>query len=132
VIGCFLPLVGGIGGNVSVIALVSEDVPYAIAVPLSAAGIAFLALIVASNDAVGKAMLGGAVIALASPWTAVWLICLFAAHRMFSFLGGYDYGASIGIGAVLLAVGFGTSLVGGFLIIRGAVAEKQDEPKEST
>ena len=45
-----------------------------------------------------------------------------AANKLMSSLGAFAGGAGIGIGVILLAAGFTVAVVGGFIILREAVA----------
>ena len=128
-LGCFLPLVSGVGRNVSIIPTVVNEVGQALIVPLSAAAIALLAWLSASGNAQRRALLGGGVIAIASPWAVFWVLGLTAARQLGSGLGAFTFGADIGVGAIVLAVGFCGSLFGGFVVIRDACIERTHEPQ---
>jgi hypothetical protein len=113
--GCFLPLVSGAGENISVIPSLVNEVPHALVLPLSAVAIVIMAWTAQTARADHRSLLHGGVIAVSSPWATFLLLALFTANKASSYLGFFTFGAGIGVGVIVLALGFAASLVGGFL-----------------
>jgi len=121
--GCFLPLLAsGVGENTSIIPALTRHSAYALLAPLSALAVALMAWAAASGAAESRVMLGGGVIALGSPWVVLWVMAIFAATKVVSELGPFSGGAAVGVGAIALALGFACGVIGGFMILREAVA----------
>ncbi len=114
-VGCFLPLVSGIGENTSVIPNLVNQVPQALVVPLSAIAIVIIAWTAHTAQAERKSLLHGGIIAVSSPWAVFLLLGVLAANKASSSLGPFTFGAGIGIGVIMLVAGFSASLVGGFM-----------------
>ena len=119
-LGCFLPLAHGIDESTSLIPSVTNQFGYAYAVPACAILVALMAWAATGGRGETRARSGGGVIAVSSPWLVFFALTMLAATRVDQFLGPRSFGAGIGIGLVALTVGFGTSLVGGFLILEDA------------
>jgi len=116
-IGCFLPLASAMGEHVTVIRGITEqDGSFLLILPLSAVALAVMAS-TGGDSRLNRALLGGGVIALSSPWAVLWLLLLLGDQRLISSLGMFSFGAEIEIGAFALAIGFTVALVGGFVIL---------------
>jgi len=117
IIGCFLPLASGMGEHVSLIPSVTREFSHAYVVPVSAILIAIMAWAGATGSKRNRLLNGGGVIAVSSPWTAMFLLALLATVRAQGFFGWLNLGDNIGPGAIALPLGFALSLLGGFLIL---------------
>lgn len=122
-IGCFLPLAQSMGESVSLVPSVAEEFSYAYIVPASAIIIALVAWAGTVGSTKSRVSNGGAVIAVSSPWTVLFVLVILGATRALGYLGPLSFGTDIGIGLIALAVGFGMALIGGFMILQNAVEE---------
>lgn len=126
-LGCLLPLESSSGMQSAVLPGIFEVMQssgYAailLVLPLSAVAVVVMTLSAMSGSGYRRAMLGGATIAVSSPWAIFFVIAIFAANKFTSALGPLAGGASVGIGALLLAAGFGVALAGGFMILKEAI-----------
>jgi hypothetical protein len=120
--GCFLPLASGVAENTSIIPALTKETAYALLVPLSALALAAMAWSAASAPPQSRAMLGGSVIALGSPWAVLCILLILAATKAISALGEWGLGGGgVGAGVFALAAGFVAAVVGGFIMLREAV-----------
>jgi hypothetical protein len=135
-LGCLLPVESRSGMESAILPAIfkamqySQDAAILLVLPLSAVAIVVLTLCATSGSADRRAMLGGTTIAVGSPWAVVSLLALFAANKLVSTLGGYGLGGGVGIGTILLAVGFTVSVVGSFMILNEAVLAARHEANE--
>lgn len=128
-IGCFLPLEANAGMEATIVRGIGE-VGQLVIVPLSAVALTVMALLATVGNATRRANLGGATIAVGSPWAVVLLVVILAANKVISGLGMFAMGASVGVGMLLLAAGFATGVVGGFMILNEAVATAIDSRRD--
>lgn len=127
-LGCLLPLESSSGMESAVLPGIFKAMQYSgdaailLVLPLSAIAVVVMTLCAMSGSGDRRAMLGGATIAVSSPWTIVFAIAIFAANKVMSALGPFAGGGGVGVGTLLLAVGFGVALAGGFMILKEAIA----------
>jgi len=115
--GCFLPLASGIPENTALVPAVANEWGMAYVVPASAVVVAILAWVASIGTPEQRAVSGGGVIAISSPWAILLLLTALAASQALGYLNPFLGGMGIGIGLIMLLAGFGLSLAAGFVIV---------------
>jgi len=115
-LGCFLPLANGVGENTAVLPGLISHVGEAFLIPLSAITLGIFAGLANADYHEKRVLLGGGIIALASPWSVLCLAFIFIANRIASSMP-FSSGQNFGPGIFVLALGFTLALVGGFLVL---------------
>jgi hypothetical protein len=122
--GCFLPLEASSGMQATIVPSMTKEIGSALIVPLSAIALAVMAWNAASTrNEKTRVTLGGAIIALGSPWAVSSILIILAASNLLSSFGWLARDTGIGIGVIALAIGFVGAVVGGFIILRETVAD---------
>lgn len=123
-LGCFLPFVTGGGQSVNVLTIADKVNSWIWLQPISAGALVCLGLTLSPNAPAARP---SASLALSSGWAGINLLFMLALSAVIGALGPFAVGGSVGIGLGLCTLGFLTSAVASFLVIRDYLPSINEE-----